>query len=70
MNDSIKAALILGEKCLDIKGIILQQGEGIILLDDHTVNIVAGELSDELLQELLLQRGVIKRKHTPVQSTE
>lgn len=64
MTDSIKAALIINEKCLDIKGLILVNGEGIILLEDPTVNIVAGELSPELLRELQLQKGVIKLKLT------
>lgn len=65
MTDCIKAALIINEKCLDIKGLILVDGEGIILLQDPTVNIIAGELSQELLRELQLQKGVIKLKPTP-----
>ena len=66
MTDSVKAALILEEKCLDIKGLILVNGEGIILLEDPTVNIVAGVLSQELLQELQLQKEVISLKLTHV----
>lgn len=67
MTDSIKAALIINEQCMDIKGLIIHQGEGIILLENTTVNIVAGELSEELLQELQPQKEVTKpkRSHAP-----
>lgn len=65
MTDCIKAALIINDKCLDIKGLLLVNGEGIILLEDTTESIIAGELSEELLRELQLQKGVIKLKLTP-----
>ena len=64
MTDSIKAALIIGEQCLDIKGSLMVNGEGFIILEDPTVNIVAGELSEELLQQLQPQKGVINLKLT------
>ena len=66
MTDSIKVALIIGEKCLDVKGLALIQGEGYIILQD-SIDIVAGELSQDLLQELELQRRVpkLKRSHVP-----
>ena len=66
MIEKFKAALIINEKCLDIKGLIRVQGEGIILLEDPTINIVAGELSQELLQELQLQKEAINLKLTHV----
>ena len=65
---SIKAALIINEQCLDVKAIILKQGEGYILLQEP-MDMVAGELSDELLQELLQQKEATKRKRSHVRST-
>lgn len=65
---TIKAALIINDQCLDLKAIILKQGEGIILLQEP-MDMVAGELSDEQLQELLQPREATKRKHSHAQST-
>lgn len=44
MTDCVKACLIINEECLDIKGLILEEGKGIIALDDTTVHINAGEV--------------------------
>lgn len=69
MTDSIKAALIINDKCLDIEGLILEEGKGFIALREP-MDLVAGELSAELLQALQLPKEATRRKHTHAHATE
>lgn len=63
MTDCVKAALVINEECLDIKGVFIQDGKVIALLDDHTQSIFAGDLQQrELLDLLALLKMVLKSK--------
>lgn len=65
-QESIRAALILNDKCLDLKGILLIKGVGLILLEDP-ISIAAGAPSEELLAELeqLNAQTKLKPSHAP-----
>lgn len=50
---------------MDIKGLMLVDGEGLIILEDP-INIAAGELSDELLHLLQPRKEATKQNPTAV----
>ena len=63
---SLKCALIIGDQCLDIRGILLEKGIGLLCMEDD-LTLEAGDLPLEKLWDLLelLRQEIRFRTITP-----